>query len=267
MTARATSTKPEHILLLGASGLSGLAFIRQHLELTDDSQKPYLTLYARASGRSKLTGILPTAKTSTSPDKHIRVIQGELDDKESVKAALSEDVSFPKVTVVISVLGTYPSFWHFLTRTKPTPIGDALRNMIVPAMQELNVRRIMVLSTATGFPVPDEDAQKGWGWYFNSWIPYIAVPQGNAEMKAIGEVVLENRGKALQPVTGLDATVFRVPFLTDNEANIKVAAFVFGDRNTTENKILSRRSMCKWLLKELQEKQWVNKAPMLCNCT
>lgn len=267
MVSHEASAKDEHILLLGASGISGLAFIQQHLEMADDDKKPYLTLYIRPSGRAKLATVLPAVKTSSDkPAFKIRVVQGALDDKDAIKTALSSDSSFPKVSVVISLLGAYVSLWHFLTRTTPTPIGDAIKNVVVPGMRELNITRIMVLSTPTAFPVPGESKHKSWGWYLNSWMPYIVVPQGNAEMKAIGEAVLDNSGEKLHAVEGLEATVFRVPFLTDDITKPDVVAFIFGDKNTTENKALSRAAMNMWLLREIQDRYWVNNAPMLCDC-
>lgn len=266
MTTLQRTNEAPHVLLLGASGVSGLALIKEHLALADSAaNKPYLTLYVRASGRSKLTSVLPSATKSDNPAPRIRIVEGGLTDAAAVRTALSADATFPKVTAVLSVLGAYTSLYHFLTRTQPTPIGDALNSTIIPAMQELNVNRILVLSTTGAFPVPGEDKTKSWGWYLNSFIPWIVVPQGNAEMRAIGEAVLNNKGNSLQPVKGLSATVFRVPLLTNESSDLEVVAFILGGENNTENKTLSRGSMSRWLFKELEEGKWVGGAPSLCN--
>ena len=264
---RKSQPAAQHILLLGASGLSGLAFIREHLALPDISSKPYLTLYTRSSGRLKLTSLLPTARTSDTPASKIRIIEGDLSDAATVRNAFSADgrTGFPKVTAVISLLGAYPSLYHFLTRTTPTPIANAFKSTIIPAMREVGVRRVLVLSTPTAFLVPGEREKMSWGWWFHNLIPAIAVPQGNAEMKGIAEAVVRVRGGRLEVAEGLDVTVFRVPFLEDGEIGKGVIAFELGGVGATENKALNRGGMAKWLLKELDGRKWVGRAPMLCN--
>lgn len=268
MTAsrRTTKSGPEHILLLGASGLSGLAFIQEYLDISsDEDSRPYLTLYVRGSGRSKLTPVLPSATTNDRPATKIRIVEGGLTDKQAVRAALSADESFPKVTIVTSVLGAYPTLYHFITRTTPTPIANAINKVIVPAMLELDIKRILVLSTPGAFPILKETEQKSWGWYFNSWIPYVIVPQGHAEMKGIAHAVMDNSSGQVNAKHGLEATVFRVPFLNDGKAELEVRAFVIGGQGNTENKEISRKSMVRWLLREIEERQWIGGAPMLCN--
>ena len=265
MTARRQEGKVQHILLLGASGVSGLAFIQEHLSLADsDPSKPYVTLYVRALGRSKLTPILALATSTHTPANKIRIVEGGLTNANAIRTALSPDDAFPKVTVVISVLGSYPSLYYFFTRTKPTPIADAIRDTVIPTMREVGIKRILVLSTPA-FLVPGEDKQMSWGWYFNHMIPVVVVPQGNAEMKIIAQAVMDNSSGTLKQKEGLDATVFRVPMLSNGNRELEVRAFVLGSEGNTENKTLSRSSMARWLLKELKEQRWVGKAPLLCN--
>lgn len=269
------SEQPQHILLLGASGVSGLAFIQYQLSLTDtDPTKPYLTLYIRGSGRSKLTPVLPSSTTNDNPAPRIRIIEGSLTDKAAIGRALSPSsapntaTSFPKVTAVISVLGAYMSLYYFITRQKPTPISDALTSTIIPAMLDQHITRILVLSTPTAFPVPGEAKAMSWSWYFQNMIPTVVVPQGSAEMKGIGNAVLDNSDrKTLRPKRGLEATVFRVPMMTsdDEEGRREVRAFELGGKGNTERKDLSRASMVRWLVEELERKEWVGGAPMLCN--
>ena len=265
MAERRQQNKAQHILLLGASGVSGLAFIREHLSISDsEPTKPYLTLYVRASGRTKLTSILASATSDDHPASKIRIVEGGLTDENAIRTALSADATFPKVTAVISVLGAYMSLYHFLTRTKPTPLTDAMNNTIVPAMRELGVKRVFVLSTAS-FQVPGESQKMSWSWYFNHLLPVVFVPHGNAEMKGVAHAVMDNSSGRLEQKQGLEATVFRVPLLTEGNEKLEVRAFVLGGEGNTENKTLSRGSMVKWLLKELEERKWVGGAPMLCN--
>lgn len=65
-------------------------------------------------------------------------------------------------------------------------------------------------------------------------------------------------------VEGLEATVFRVPFLTDEEGPKEVEAGVIG-QGFVDASSLARESMVRWLIKELDEKRWVGGAPLLCN--
>ncbi|KAK5309062.1 hypothetical protein LTR70_010634 [Exophiala xenobiotica] len=249
MTARRQGESPQHILLLGASGVSGLAFVTEHLSIpATDPAKPFLTLYIRASSRSKFTSALPSATTTDIQASKIRIIEGELTDESAVRTAFSANGVFPKVTAVISVLGAYMSLYHFLTRTKPTPIADALKSIVVPTMRAMGVKRILVLSTPS-FQVPGENKQMSWGWYLNGMLPVVVLPQGNAEMKGIAHAVMDNSLAKLE----------------QREGELEVRAFVLGGTGNTENKTLSRRSMVRWLLKELDEKEWIGKSPMLCN--
>lgn len=94
------------------------------------------------------------------------------------------------------------------------------------------------------------------------------VPQGSAEMKGIGNAVLDNSDRvALRPKRGLEATVFRVPMMNneDEEGRREVRAFELGGKGNTERKDLSRASMVRWLFDELERREWVGGAPMLCN--
>lgn len=259
------AAKLQHILLLGASGLSGLAFIQEYLEISDDGTKPYLTLYVRKSGRAKLATVLDSTKADDNPKAKIRIVEGELDDSRAIQKALAADDSRPQVTTVISVLGAYMSLYYFLTRMKPTPITDALNDTIIPAMNELQITRILVLSTASAFPLAEEKERQSWGWYSHNLLPTIVVPQGSAEMKGIAHAVLDGSHGRINSKHGLEATVFRVPFLNDERGDLDVRAFVIGGQGNTENKTLSRRSQAKWLLAEVDNRQWVNAAPMLCN--
>lgn len=266
MTARRQQDRAQHILLLGASGVSGLAFIQEHPSIPDTKPtKPYLTLYIRGAGRSKLTPVLASATSNDTPANKIRIVEGGLTDANAIRTALSADGDFPKVTVVISVLGAYMSLYYFLTRTKPTPISDAMNSTIIPAMREMDIKRIFVLSTPSAFPVPGESKQKSWGWYFSSLIPIVAVPQANAEMKGIAHAIMDNSSSSLERKQGLEATVFRVPMLSEGSGELEVRAFVIGGEGNTENRTLSRRSMARWVLKELEERKWVGGAPVLCN--
>ncbi|MBA7492322.1 hypothetical protein ES702_02872 [subsurface metagenome] len=233
----------------------------------DRDNKPYLTLYVRASGRSKLTPVLSSAATNDKPAARIRIVEGALADKSAVRAALSADGSFPKVTTVISVLGAYMTLWNLITRARPTPIADAINNTIIPLLLEMDIKRILLLSTPPAFPIFRETEKQSWGWYFFSWHPVLVVPEGHAEMQGIARTIMDNSSGQLTVKHGLQATVFRIPYFNDGSPDLEVRAFVIGEQGNTESRFLSRRSMARWLFRELEEKKWVGGAPVLCNPT
>lgn len=263
------STSPQHILILGASGATGLPFIKHHLSLSDtDPSKPYLTIYIRSSGRAKLQPVLGSTTASSDLAAHkIRIVEGSLTDAEKVRIALSADAQFPKVTAVISLLGAYLSTYYFFTRGTPTPISDALKSTIIPEMLGLGISRILVLSTPSGFPVAGEDKGMSWSWWYVTTLPKIIVPQGDAEMRGLAEAVLERRGTKIVSKPGLKATVYRIPFLYDLAGSEKreVRAFTLGGDGHTDNRYLTRESLIVWLLDEVREGRWVDGAPMLTN--
>lgn len=241
----------EHLLLLGGSGETGIVFINLILSL--GSSAPLVTLYLRASGRSKL----PAAVKDSS---NIRIVEGGLTDRAALKTALSADGSFPQVTTVISFLGAYVSFWYFVTRQTPHPIADAFNSTILPTMREVGVRRILALSTPNGFQYAEETKKMTWGAWAHLLIPKVVVPQGNAEMVHIANAVVH--AGALDK--DLEWTVYRVPMLNHGDANAVVSAGeLFRDYTGTWD--LTRGSLSKWLLTELDERKHVRKAPMVGN--
>ncbi|KAJ7839599.1 hypothetical protein B0H14DRAFT_1068424 [Mycena olivaceomarginata] len=185
------------ILILGATGVSGLAFIPVALSLP---RPPALTLYVRSR-----------AKLPADIEKQARVVEGSLTDQDALLNAMEG------VDTVVSLLGAYPSFTPFITRTTPTPIGDAFPG-ILSAMRAKGVKRIFALSTPSFSPDPSEVFSFGWSAY--ALMPKVVMPQGNAEMVAIAQ--------AVAAADDLDWTVFRVPHLTEKAANLPVAAGVIG---------------------------------------
>lgn len=231
----------KHILVLGATGVSGIIFTRHVLALPPSSQ-PKLTLYVRS--RSKLPKDIQS-------NVSIRVVEGTLADSKALEEAMSG------ITVVVSFLGAYVSIVNFLLhRTGPTPIADAMP-IVCDAMRSHKVERIIALSTPSGFPQEGEISNMSWGWYLKAMLlPKIFVPQGDAEMRKIGE--------ALAKQADLDWTVYRVPHLNEGDGELEVVAGHLGPeyRGTTE---LSRASLARWILKEIKENKWVKGAPMLGN--
>jgi len=92
--------KSYNILLLGATGPCGVAFIREALSSSDS---PKLTLYVRDAAK-----VPPSLATQTS------VLTGQLSDETALSNAMVG------VDVVISFLGPTPTWKAFLTRSNAT---------------------------------------------------------------------------------------------------------------------------------------------------
>jgi hypothetical protein len=121
-------------------------------------------------------------------------------------------------------------------------------------MRVKGAKRIFALSTHAFAPDPSEVCSLKWSIY--RFIQKVVLPEGNAEMVAIA--------KAVSTADDLEWTVFRVPHLTQKEADLPVAAGLLGpDFKGTIH--LSRASMAVWISKEIEERQWVKMAPMLAN--
>jgi hypothetical protein len=279
----------EHILLLGATGASGLAFIDAVLETTT-TRMPKLTLYIRPGSKSKL----PASATSTLGNGNIRIVEGYLDDVQALREALSASSSstdpassFQPVITVISFLGAYLSLKAVFTRDKSHRIADAFQSAVLPAIIKTcnpnpSRPRILVLSTPTAFCYSSERKAMPWKWWFYTCIPILFAPQGNAEMKGIAEAVVKAGGGSSaegarnqdqdqnqQDIQGpghalLDWTVFRVPHLTDGDPHAKVIAGNL-DQAFAGGTDLSRGRLVRWVLKEVQERKWVRRAPLLAN--
>lgn len=160
------------------------------------------------------------------------------------------------ITTVISFLGAYVSLTKFLTRDTSTPIADSFPT-IIRAMKDNNVKRLFALSTPAYWVKGQDVATLKMKVYL--LMPVVVIPQGNAEMKKIAENVVAEADKA-----GIEWTIFRVPHLTEKAADLPVwAGFVGPEWKGSLD--LSRRSQARWVLKELEERQWVRKAPFLGN--
>lgn len=230
--------------------MTGTVFLNQII--SQGSSAPLITLYIRASGRSKLS-----AAVNNSPN--IRIIEGGLTDRAAFKTGLTADGNFPQVTTVISFLGAYMSLWYFLTRQAPHPIADAFKSTILPTMREVGVKRILALSTPS-WQYPEETKNMTWRVWFWLLFPKFVVPEGNAEMKNIAKGVVQAGDSDKE----LEWTVYRVPMLNDGDANKVVSAGeLFKDFTGTFD--LSRGSLSKWLLAELDERKHIRRAPMVGN--
>ncbi|WVW85158.1 hypothetical protein I302_107196 [Kwoniella bestiolae CBS 10118] len=227
----------ENILLLGATGASGIAFLEHVLTIKDG---PRLSLLVRNKAK------LPQGLIAQYSER-VTVVEGQLDDETKL-----EDVMKNGITSVVGLLGAYPSLYHLISRSTPTPIADSL-HVIKRVMKRYGVRRLLALSTPR-HSVPGEVYT--WPQYITTqFIPSIFMPQGSAEMTAISEVCADD---------DFDYTIFRVPFLSASLEDRKVYAGFYGP-DYKGSQELSRASLAKWIYQEIQERNWVQKQPVLGN--
>lgn len=132
------------------------------------------------------------------------------------------------------------------------PVLDGMK-VIIPLLRENHVRRALILSTPAYTAPEDRNALK---WTIPLFLLKIFGGSAHEEMLKMGELV------ASQPSHELMWTLFRVLHLTDGPEAPVHACFI-GD--SVAGMSLSRRSIVKWLLEEVEREEWVGKAPLLLN--
>lgn len=107
-----------------------------------------------------------------------------------------------------------------------------------------------------------------WSWWLFNLFPRFVVPQGNAEMRELGRAVLDvDESLGIREKRDLDATVIRVPLgMTAKGAELDVLAFErLGGEDGSESKEVSKGSLARWILREVEEGKWIGKAPVVVN--
>ncbi|KAK0260158.1 hypothetical protein LTR35_018024 [Friedmanniomyces endolithicus] len=213
-----------HILVLGTTGPSGLAFIPEALQAGHE-----LTLYQR--NPSKLP---QDVKNNPS----VNVVTGQFTDIGAVKQALSKGA-----TVLVSFAGP-------VLPNKQMLIAEFYEQLF-PLLQQSSIRRCMILSTAS-YKVPED--RSSWKWGFMTMVIKLMGGTVYQEINAMSRATATLLGNKVE------WTLFRVPFLTNSDAKPVRAGFL-GDG--TDGFFLSRNSAAVWVLQELKANKWVGKAPTL----
>ncbi|KAK4493913.1 hypothetical protein PRZ48_015099 [Zasmidium cellare] len=218
-----------HLLVLGATGPSGIAFVTEALKAGHK-----LTIYARNPSK------LPQEVSSNS---NVQTIKGTFDDMDAAREATRTGA-----TVLVSFAG--PAVPN--NGTPVTEFYEKLFPMILSDPQT-KIKRCLCCTTPS-YKIPDD--KPSWKWWFCVLAIWLIGGSAYDEVNGIGRVV------SALPLSEIEWTLFRVPALTNGEAKPVRAG------NVGEGKdgiILSRKSIAIWVLQELQEKKWVGKAPALCN--
>ncbi|OXC65616.1 hypothetical protein AYX13_05350 [Cryptococcus neoformans] len=216
-----------HILVIGATGQSGLEFCYAALD-----EGHQLTLYVRNPAK------IPAAITG---NEKVTVIHGTLENESSLRKAIGSGA-----TIFISFAGP-------VGPSKGTPITDAMKS-IFPLLIANKFERAMVLGTCS-FTAPEDKGSLKW----KALTVLIKIIGGSAfeEFQGLGSFVTS------QDIAQLKWTLFRVPFLWNGPESPVNATFT---GSGTDGMFLSRKGLAIWVLKEMNgESDWIGKAPVLSN--
>ncbi|KAK5325778.1 hypothetical protein LTR93_003998 [Exophiala xenobiotica] len=217
----------KHILVLGATGQTGLDFCSMALE-----QGHSLTLYVRNPDK---------VPAEIKDNRKVTVIKGPLDDESGLEKAVT---SGP--TVFVSFAG--PTFG-----SKGTPVTDAMKKLF-PLLSANHYERALVLGTCS-YPAPED---KG-GLKRKASVALIKIIGGTAyqEFNGLGTFV------ASSDASQLKWTLFRVPFLGNGPEKPVTATYT---GSGSDGMFLSRKSIAAWVLQEMSpDSAWVGKTPVLSN--
>ncbi|RDB29044.1 hypothetical protein Hypma_015142 [Hypsizygus marmoreus] len=219
------------ILILGATGGIGILLIRQVLKIY---QSCTIILYVRSPEK-----IPDDLKENPS----LIIIKGQLEDEDALSKAMED------VDVVVSALG--PSVRKGPFHPSNTPLAHAYV-LVIKLMHQHQVKRLICLGTPS-----ITDAADKFNLAFSLLVNGVAILARNAynDVVAIGRNVRTEGAD-------LDWTIVRVPVLTDKDSEEVIAGYV-GDGKT--NTFLSRSGFAAFVVNEIEKRDWVQKAPLICS--
>lgn len=134
-----------------------------------------------------------------------------------------------------------------------TPLAFAYAR-IMDAMKKHGVKRLIALGTGSITDPKDKFNLQYW-----ALVQAISTFARNAykDIVAVGETIREKGAKL-----DLEWTIARVPLLTDHESKEFLTGYI-GDGKT--NTSLSRAAFAAFVVGEVEKRQWVNKAPIVCS--
>ncbi|KAE9369725.1 hypothetical protein N431DRAFT_414017 [Stipitochalara longipes BDJ] len=220
---------PSHILVLGATGQTGVNFCNLALSPPHNHT---LTLYVRNPAK---------VPEDISSNSNVNVIEGTLENEATLKTAASCGA-----TIFVSFAG--PTGWP-----RGTAVTDGMK-LLFPLLIQNNFNRALVLGTCS-FPAPPD--KPSWKWPALIFAIKLIGGSAYAEFNGLGEFVTS------QDVDKIKWTLFRVPFLGNGEEQAVTATFTGSGK---DGMFLTRKSMAAWVLSEIgEDSEWVGQAPVLCN--
>ncbi|MEQ9772374.1 NAD(P)H-binding protein [Pectobacterium jejuense] len=204
------------VTLFGATGKTGRYLISEGLKRGIE-----LTVFAR-------TG-------SLFDDLNVRVIRGELADKEALKNAIQG------ADAVLSALGPTA-----LKHPNTLPITRAMQSIITVMKQE-NVTRLIAVSTGTA---ADPNDGSDWRIRFPAWLIKIMMASAYQDIIALAKTIRASE---------VEWTLVRVAFLNNHPASGPLNVGLYG--KTKHTMTLSREALATFMFDQLLDDQFINRAP------
>ena len=186
------------------------------------------------TGGHRVTAFVRSPSKLTMEHPHLTLFQGDSIDAKAVFKALAEQQA------VISALGP----------DRPSEPGmlEASANNIVAAMKEHNIYRLV---STTGAGVWQQRDQPKFIDYFMATLLHLFAKEVERDSFANVNVI---------KASNLDWTIARFPRLTDGPGTGK---YRVGYIDKQSSAWFSRADAAEFILKELTEKKWVRKAPLV----
>lgn len=220
-------------MIFGATGAMGVLLARRFLTIYHSCT---LVLYVRSARR------LPE---DLYYNHAVVVIEGQLDNMDNLSKAMEG------VDAVITALGPTGRKGPFYPTG--TPVAEAYKR-IIEVMKQHEVRRLIALTTPT---VRDPEDQ------FHLPLVVLRAAFATVCRNAVKDIVAI--GEAVRAHTvDLDWTMVRLALHTsepDDAVEPEVVAGYMGDGKTKA--VSSRTAAVNFVIRELEKREWVHKAPLL----
>lgn len=235
------------VLVFGATGPSGLAFLEKAVTIPDIQ----LLIYARNPSKIPNSLLL-------HPQLTVLPGSGSITDGAAIQDAIA---LLHQNDVIVSFLGPPASqimAWinPFSQEGKGPVFADAY-SIMVDAMKRVGVRRIFALGT---FSIVEKEDRRDFKALAIVWIVRLLFNRGWRNMVEIGKFFDS------VPLQEIDWTVFRVGLLFDGEPQAVTDGYL-GDGNTTSS--IRRSELADWLVGQIttQDSKWVGRKPMVSTST
>ncbi|WP_033577665.1 NAD(P)-dependent oxidoreductase [Dickeya chrysanthemi] len=204
------------ITLFGATGKTGSYLIDEGLTRGMD-----ITVFARPN--------------SPFENANVRVIHGELTDRDSLREAISG------ADAVLSALGPTS-----LKHPKDLPITSAM-SAITAVMRQEGVKRLIAVSTGTA---PDPEDRFDLKIRFPALLIRFAMPGSFQDIIGLANTIRASE---------LDWTMVRVAFLKNTPASNRLNVGLYGC--TTHSQTVSRQDVAIFMFDQISNPEFVNQAP------
>lgn len=171
-------------------------------------------------------------------NSNLKIVTGELTDAIKIEEAVIGALA------VISVLGP-------VGKSKDLSVADGTK-LIVAAMKKNNVKRLIATATPS---VKDRNDKYQFSFSFAVFMIKTLAKNSYDNIVLAGKHTSES---------GLDWTMVRLPMLSDKPTSGKLNVGYTGDGQVNLFS-LSRADLASFLLSQVNDTRWINKAPVVTN--